>query len=159
MNADNAFFVGLVVFFAIMVIPAFDTVMGWISGGRRRRVSVEREYAPAEHVHPECAPAQHEHAQYVSRTEYDSHRGACAAQSSQIAANFSAGIEKLERQLDHIRNGINERLDSFNQTNEERAARLHNRVDVSEKIVSAVHARVEDHLQDHRAAKGNSNAV
>jgi len=144
MNSDNAVFIGMLVLFAILIIPAVDTVVGWVSGGRRRRVQVEAEYAREDH----------DHADYIKRSDIDACKAACAAQTLSINQSFSAGIEKIERQLDHLRDGVNSRLDAFGEANEQRVSKIHARVDVTEKVVAAVHARVEDHLQDHRAAKG-----
>jgi hypothetical protein len=154
MNSENAVFIGMLVLFAILIIPAVDTVVGWVSGGRRRRVQVEAEYAREDHDHADLASADHAHADYIKRSDIDACKTACAAQTLSINQSFSAGIEKIERQLDHLRDGVNSRLDAFGEANEQRVSKIHARVDVTEKVVAAVHARVEDHLQDHRAAKG-----
>ena len=156
MSGDNAFFIGMLTLVAVLLIPAIDTVVGWIGGGRRRRVQVETEYAKEDHGHPELAPLNHEHAVYVPRPDHEAHRTICAQQILGINRGFTEGIEKIERQLDHLRDGINQRLDTFSKDSEARSSKVHGRVDIAEKAVSAVQARVEDHLQDHRAAKGNA---
>lgn len=136
MSFDNAWVLGVLVLISVTLIPAVDTVLGWIRGGQRRRVQVDEEYALK----------SHEHADYLTRGEW---REACIRQH----AEESTRLNRIESKLDSVPMVVSDSFKELETKAEARASKLHERIGpIAEKTVS-IRDALDRHLDDHRAGK------
>ena len=92
---------------------------------------------------PEYAAKDHIHHQYITRDD-------CRAAHVQAAQAETGKFEAIQRQLDHMNNSFVLTLTRHNDQAEERAAKLHARIDPIAQLSQATNARFDDHIEDHR---------
>ena len=111
--------------------------------------SEKREITPSPLIvkpEPEYASKDHVHHQYITKED-------CRAAHVQANQTESSKLEAIQRQLDHLGNTVTNTLNQHNQQAEERAAKLHDRIDPIATIAQSTSARLEDHFRDHRTGR------
>jgi hypothetical protein len=104
-------------------------------------IKPQTEYSPKDHIHP----------QYITRED-------CREAHQQASRLESTKLEAIQRQLDHLGNTVTNTLNQHNQQAEERANKLHARIDPISQIAQATSSRFDDHIEDHRAGRfSNAN--
>lgn len=92
---------------------------------------------------PEYAAKDHIHHQYITKED-------CRAAHIQAGQAETGKFEAIQRQLDHMNNSFVQTLARHNDQAEERAAKLHARIDPIGELCGATNARFDDHIEDHR---------
>ena len=92
---------------------------------------------------PEYASKDHSHHQYITKED-------CRAAHIQAGQAETGKFEAIQRQLDHMNNSFVATLARHNDQAEERAAKLHSRIDPIAQLSQATNARFDDHIEDHR---------
>jgi len=135
----------------IALVPAIDTVKRWFGAGDKRQIQQPLIVKPD----AEYAPRNHEHPQYMLQKVHDRTFDACDEQRRLMAAQAQNDREAVHNQLKELGKEIRVELAQHNAQAEERASLIHTRINGIAEPVSALKARVEDHIHDQRAhAKG-----
>ncbi len=92
---------------------------------------------------PEYASKDHIHHQYITKED-------CRSAHIQAGQAETSKFEAIQRQLDHMNNSFIQTLARHNDQAEERAAKLHSRIDPIAQLSQATNARFDDHIEDHR---------
>jgi predicted Holliday junction resolvase-like endonuclease len=130
--------VAVVVVGVIALVPAVDTIRRWFAPTQRREIQQPLEVKPV----AEWAPKVHAHEEYVTRLE-------CQKEH----AENSRQIGGLRVDISELRHDVKAGLEALGRDAEERARKLHARIDPIAQSLAAVNGRVDDHLADHRAGR------
>jgi len=95
---------------------------------------------------PEFAPKEHIHHQYITKDD-------CREAHLQASKQETSKLEPIQRQLDYMLTTFQSTLNNHNEKAEERAAKLHDRIDPISKIAQSTCDRFNDHIEDHRKGK------
>ena len=95
---------------------------------------------------PEYAPKDHTHIQYITKED-------CRAAHVQAQQTETSKLEAIQRQLDHLGNTVTNTLNQHNQQAEDRAIKLHSRIDPLAVIAQSTSDRLDDHLENHRTGR------
>jgi len=128
-------------------ILAGSQVLGFIwvlvkLSGRSER----REITPSPLIvepSPQYALKDHGHPEYIIRED-------CRSEHIKSDKAETRKFEEIQRHLDHLGNKIDATLTDHNRQAEERAAKIHSRIDPISELASATSARFDDHIEDHR---------
>jgi hypothetical protein len=99
-------------------------------------VKQEAEYATKNHIHSE----------YVTWPY-------CREAHQQASQSETKKLDDLKRQVESLGTSFQTTLNRHNEQAEERAAKLHDRIDPISKIVQSTSDRFDDHLKDHRTGR------
>lgn len=128
----------------------------------RHKPPLHRQYAEREHSHPELARADHTHPQYTDSDHLDAIKSGCAKERLAIRQESANQTERLERQLDHVRDAVTQqgnqllaRLDNMDERNEERIGNVYETIKPLASTVAANKTAICNHLEDHRAKPNN----
>ena len=88
---------------------------------------------------PEFAPKEHIHHQYITKDD-------CREAHLQASKLETLKLEPIQKQLDYMLHTFQATLTQHNQQAEERAAKLHSRIDPISDIAKSTDARLNDHL-------------
>ena len=92
---------------------------------------------------PEYAKVDHAHSQYITREE-------CRIENSRQQEELAQRFTTITRQVEGLNNHITTGLEALNKKDEERASKLHSRIDPISQLAQSTTDRVNDHFEDHR---------
>lgn len=127
-------------------IQAGATVLGFmvlwmkLSGkGEKREIGPQPfQVEPA----PRYAAEHHNHPEYITRAD-------CREMHLGVRQVEGEKFEAIQRQLDHLGNRMDATLKEHNKDAEVRANAIHSRITDLIPTISAVEARLEDHINTH----------
>lgn len=102
-------------------------------------------------LHRQFSGVDHTHSEYVLGGEIKTQKESCAKERLAIRQEFGNLTAKVERQSDHLRNKLFERIEQLDRDNNERARRIHERINPVADNVAKNKQAIEQHLEDHRA--------
>ena len=137
--------VGIWVLVAIMLLPAIKTLVDWGRGDRPQNRQIEPQPLITQErkaLKDEFAAKEHSHTQYLTREE--------------CGGKHTAEERRIEARITEIKEAVNQlgtKLDQHNDRAEERAAKIHARVDGISNHVSGLSGQLNNHI-DHHPAEG-----
>jgi hypothetical protein len=91
----------------------------------------------------EFAEKNHDHPQYMTRRE-------CPERHAEDERRLKQQTDEIKTSLAGISQKLSEGMEKLNTKDEERAAKLHARIDPISKLAQSTTDRLNDHFEDHR---------
>lgn len=116
----------------------------------RRQPPLDRELGE---LSARFAAREHTHSEYLRRSDLEAKAESCAKERLTIRQASAETAERVERQIDHMRDTLGTKLDEIAANAEERSSNLHRRIDPLINTISGTASKLDNHLEDHRAGK------